>query len=65
VPHSVAPGKQVSFNTSIPEIWPDFSQRGKTATIGDVLQHQAVNFPSGAELESSQAQESTGNTWKY
>lgn len=53
--HPTAQGKQVSFNTSIPEIWPDFSQRGKTATIGDVLQHQAglaKPFPSDMSIKA-------------
>ena len=32
------------------EIWPEFSQRGKSATISDVLQHQADDFSQGGFL---------------
>ncbi|CAK9042793.1 unnamed protein product [Durusdinium trenchii] len=42
-------GKQMSLETSLGEIWPDFFQKGKNASIGDVLQHKAglaKPFPS-------------------
>lgn len=31
----------MSLETSLGEIWPDFFQKGKNASIGDVLQHKA------------------------
>eukprot|EP00434_Breviolum_minutum_P022250 symbB.v1.2.019636.t1/scaffold1616.1/size109294/12 len=50
-----AHGKQVSLGTALSEFWPDFSQRGKAASIGDVLQHQAglaKPFPSDMSIKA-------------
>ena len=56
-PESPNPGKQVSLGTALSEFWPDFSQRGKAASIGDVLQHQAglaKPFPSSLDVTLDQ-----------
>lgn len=56
-PESPNPGKQVSLGTALSEFWPDFSQRGKAASIGDVLQHQAglaKPFPSSLDVTLEQ-----------
>jgi len=55
VSESPNPGKQVSLGTALSEFWPDFSQRGKAASIGDVLQHQAglaKPFPSSLDCHA-------------
>ena len=34
-------GKAVALSSPVAHVWPDFTQKGKSATIEDVLRHQA------------------------
>ncbi|CAE8707022.1 unnamed protein product [Polarella glacialis] len=48
--HVTAAGQQVSLDTPVAQLWPDFAQRGKASvTIGQLLKHEgglAKPFPS-------------------
>ncbi|OLP95639.1 putative aarF domain-containing protein kinase 1 [Symbiodinium microadriaticum] len=48
-------GKAVALSSPVAHLWPDFTQKGKSATIEDVLRHQAglaKPYPSDMSLKA-------------
>ncbi|CAE7401971.1 Adck1 [Symbiodinium sp. CCMP2592] len=48
-------GKAVALSSPVAHVWPDFTQKGKSATIEDVLRHQAglaKPYPSDMSLKA-------------